>query len=92
MKQSQVQGRRTSTPHLLFGTVIAGIMLSVLLEVSVQLLPPHYNPLSQPESDLAVGPYGFLMALNFVVRGIVYLTFLVAFINAVPKRVSLVVA
>ncbi len=86
MKQSQVQGRGTSTPQLLFGTVIAGIILSILLEVTVQLLPPYYNPLSQPESDLAVGPYGFLMALNFVVRGIVYLTFLVAFMNVVPKE------
>jgi hypothetical protein len=44
MKQSQGQGRRTSIPHLLFGMVIAGIMLSVLLEVTAQLVPPHYNP------------------------------------------------
>lgn len=86
MKQYQVQGRGTSTPQILFGTVIAGIILSILLEVTAQLLTPYYNLLSQPESNLAVGPYGFLMALNFVVRGIVYLTFLVAFMNAVPKE------
>ncbi|HEX3641305.1 MAG TPA: DUF998 domain-containing protein, partial [Ktedonobacteraceae bacterium] len=86
MKQSQAQGRGTSTSHLLFGTVIVGIMLCVLLEVSVQLLPPHYNPLSQPESDLAVGPYGFLMALTFAIRGVVYLIFLVAFMSVIPKE------
>ena len=60
MKQFQVQGRETSRLHLLLGTVMVCIVLSVLLEVIVQLLPPHYNPLSQSESDLAVGPYGFL--------------------------------
>ncbi|HEY4033996.1 MAG TPA: DUF998 domain-containing protein [Ktedonobacteraceae bacterium] len=86
MNQSQVQGRRTGTPQLLFGIVVAGIILSILLEVTAQLLPPYYNPISQPESDLAVGPYGFLMALNFVVRGIVYLAFLAAFMKAVPKE------
>lgn len=85
MKQSQVQGRETSTPHLLLGTVIACIMLSILLEVTAQLLPPYYNAISQPESDLAVGPYGFLMDINFALRGVLYLIFIVTFMNIVPK-------
>ena len=62
------------------------IVLSVLLEVIVQLLPPHYNPLSQSESDLAVGPYGFLMALNFVIRGLLLLIFVAAFMSVIPKE------
>jgi Protein of unknown function (DUF998) len=82
----QAQATRTSRQGLLFGVVIVGIILAVLLEVIVQLLPPHYNPLSQSESDLAVGPYGFLMALNFVIRGLLILIFLVAFIGVIPKE------
>jgi hypothetical protein len=84
MKQPQAQATRTT--RLLFGVVIVGIMLAVLLEVIVQLLPPHYNPLSQSESDLAVGPYGFLMAINFVIRGLLILIFLVAFMRVIPQE------
>ena len=84
MKQSQGQERGTS--HLLLGAVIVGITLFVLLEVIVQLLPPHYNPLSQSESDLAVGQYGFLMALGFAIGGVLLLTFIVAFTRVIPKE------
>ncbi|HEV2662109.1 MAG TPA: DUF998 domain-containing protein [Ktedonobacteraceae bacterium] len=66
--------------------MIVGIMLVVVLEVIVQLLPPHYNPLSQSESDLAVGPYGFLMALDLVIGGVLLLLFIVAFRRVIPKE------
>ncbi len=66
--------------------MIVGIVLVVLLEVHVQLLPPHYSPLSQSESDLAVGPYGFLMALGFAVGGMLLLLFIAGFVRAVPKE------
>ena len=62
------------------------IFLVVLLEVIVQLLPPHYSPLSQSESDLAVGPYGFLMALGFAIGGVLLLIFIVAFMSVIPKE------
>jgi hypothetical membrane protein len=48
----------------------------VALDVVAQLLPPHYSPITQAESDLAVGPYGYVMTLNFVVRGVFSLSFL----------------
>lgn len=51
--------------------VTGGICLYILLDVIAQLLPPHYNPVSQPESFLAVGLYGWLMSINFVLRGII---------------------
>lgn len=86
MKYSQVQRRETSRLHPLFGMVIVGILLFVLLEVIVQFLPPHYNPLSQSESDLAVGPYGFLMALGFVIGGALLLIFIAAFTRIIPKE------
>lgn len=38
---------------------IVGIALYVVIDVITQLLPPHYNPISQAESNLAVGPYGY---------------------------------
>ncbi len=46
------------------------------LDVIAQLLPPHYSAITQAESDLAVGPYGWVMTVNFVVRGVLSLGFL----------------
>ena len=49
----------------------------VALDVIAQLLPPHYSPISQAESELAVGPYGYVMTVNFVIRGALSASFLV---------------
>lgn len=86
MKQVQGQERGTGTNRLLFGAVLVGVILFVLLEVIVQLLPPHYSPLSQSESDLAVGPYGFLMALGFAIGSLLLLLFIVGFMRVIPKQ------
>ena len=64
--------------------VLIGIALYVLLDIIVQVLPPHYSALSQPESDLAVGPFGFLMAINFVIRGLVALALVWALVKHLP--------
>lgn len=73
---------------------IVGIVLYVTLDVIAQLLPPHYSALAQAESDLAVGPYGFVMTINFVVRGLLALALVWALSRAVAKsglsRVGLV--
>jgi MFS family permease len=60
----------------LFAEAIVGIFLYVILDIVAQSLPPHYNPVSQAESDLAVGPYGYVMTLNFINRGILSSCFL----------------
>jgi hypothetical membrane protein len=86
MKQPQIQGKGASSLRLLLGAVIVGIVLFVLLEVIVQLLPPHYNPISQSESDLAVGSYGFLMDLGFAIGGLLTLIFVAAFTRVIPKQ------
>ncbi len=66
---------------------IGGIVLYAALDALVQSLPPHYSALSQAESDLAVGPYGYIMAVNFLNRGILSLLFLLGFSRAVkPSR------
>ncbi len=61
--------------------VDAAVLLYVALDLVAQLLPPHYSPISQAESDLAVGRYGYVMTLNFVNRGAFSLVFLYAFMR-----------
>ena len=58
--------------------VVAGIVLYALLDAIAQVLPPHYSPIRDAESDLAVGPYGYVMAINFVNRGLLSLVFVYA--------------
>jgi hypothetical membrane protein len=76
--------RRISLVALL---VIVGIVLYVILDVIAQLLPPHYNPITQAESDLAVGPYGFIMVINFVLRGLIALALLWVLTASLQKGV-----
>jgi hypothetical membrane protein len=64
--------------RVLFAVAIIGVVIYVILDAVAQSLPPHYSPISQAESELAVGPYGYIMTLNFVNRGIFSLCFLFA--------------
>ncbi len=78
-------GPRVDSPgtatRRLFLAVDVAVILYLLLDIVAQLLPPHYNPVNTAESDLAVGPYGYIMALNFVNRGLLSLAFLYAFVR-----------
>jgi hypothetical protein len=65
----------------LFWAAILGLVLYVALDVVAQLLPPHYSPISQAESDLAVGEFGFIMTINFLNRGVLSLVFIFAFLK-----------
>lgn len=65
----------------LFWVVILELVLYVALDVVAQLLPPHYSPISQAESDLAVGKFGFIMTINFLNRGVLSLLFIFAFLQ-----------
>lgn len=58
------------------------IVLYVVLDIIAQILQPHYDAISQPESDLAVGPYGDIMTANFLLRGILSILFIVALTRA----------
>jgi hypothetical protein len=64
---------------------IALIVLYALLDGVAQVLPPHYSPISQAESDLAVGPYGYVMTINFVNRGVLSLLFVFGFAGALKQ-------
>ena len=72
--------------RLMFAATIAGISLYVVLDAVAQSLPPHYSPVRQAESDLAVGPYGYIMAVNFVNRGVFSLLFLLGLMKRLPSR------
>ncbi len=73
----------------LFWIVIAGIILYVILDAVAQLLPPYYSPISQAESDLAIGQYGYIMTINFLNRGIFSLLFLYVFLKTIrPSEIE----
>ena len=58
--------------HRLLATVaLVGAVLYVLVDIVLQVLPPHYSVVSEAESNLAVGPYGWIMNLNFLARGVI---------------------
>jgi len=73
LDSSSLQGRWTRAS---LWAAVFGIALYLALDALAQLLPPHYSPISQAESDLAVGPYGYIMAINFLNRGALSFLFL----------------
>jgi hypothetical protein len=70
----------THNPRTYFIATIIGILLYLVLDIIAQMLPPHYNFITQAESDLAVGPYGYVMAINFLIRGLFSLSFIIGLI------------
>ncbi len=76
MASSLDDSSQSKRARYLFAGAIAGIILYVILDAVAQSLPPYYSPISQAESDLAVGPYGYIMTLNFIDRGVLSLCFL----------------
>lgn len=66
--------------------VLVACGLYTVLDIVAQLLPPHYSPIRQAESDLAVGPYGWLMSVNFVVRGVLAAAGARAIALSFPRR------
>lgn len=78
--------RRQQRAILAFTVTIIGIVAYVLLNVIAQLLPPHYSPLSQAISDLALGPYGWLLAVIFLLYSVLSLAFLLGYIWGTSKE------
>ena len=71
-----------TNPRRLCLAVIAAVVLYVVLDAVAQSLPPHYSPIRDAESDLAVGPFGYIMTMNFLNRGVFSLIFLYALSKA----------
>ncbi len=78
-RKERVQSERYEIPktsgYMLLATC-ALLILYLVIDTVAQILPPHYSPIRDAESDLAVGPYGFLMTVNFVNRGVLSILFL----------------
>ncbi len=49
---------------------MAGVITYIGVDVLLQRLPPHYSVIRDAESNLAVGPYGWVMNLNFLGRAV----------------------
>ena len=60
------------------------VLLYVLIDVVLQFLPPHYSVVSDAESDLAVGPFGGAMNLNFLARAVMSGCVVVAVVLTAP--------
>lgn len=66
---------------------MVGVVVYVLVDVVLQFLPPHYSAISDAESNLAVGPYGWIMNLNFLGRAVLTLCAAVAIgLSGPPSR------
>lgn len=61
---------------------LALISVCSVLDIVAQLLPPYHRPVTQAESDLAAGPFGYVMTINFVVRGVLALSLLLGIVTA----------
>jgi hypothetical protein len=56
---------------------MALVLVYVAVDIILQSLPPHYSVISDAESNLAVGEFGWVMDLNFVSRAVMTLCVLV---------------
>jgi hypothetical membrane protein len=62
------------TKHLLQCGLVAGPLFMITLLVE-GILKPGYDPIRHPGSSLALGPYGWIQSLNFLVSGLLALAF-----------------
>jgi hypothetical protein len=65
----------TRTDHhrarrLLALAAMIGVAIYVIVDVVLQFLLPHYSAISEAESNLGVGPFGWIMNINFFGRAI----------------------
>jgi hypothetical membrane protein len=78
-------GRRPRARRALATIAAIGVIVYLVLDVILQLLPPHYSVISDAESDLAVGPFGSIMAVNFFGRGVTSAAAIGAIILTSPR-------
>jgi hypothetical membrane protein len=64
---------------------MVGVLVYVAVDIVLQFMPPHYSAISQAESDLAVGPFGWIMSINFFGRGVTSAMLIVAIVSTGPR-------
>jgi hypothetical membrane protein len=65
-----MRGLTAGNGRVLALIAMIGVLVYVSVDVVLHLLPPHYSPISEAESNLAVGPFGWIMNLNFLGRAV----------------------
>jgi hypothetical membrane protein len=63
--------RLTTSQLALFAS--SGVVIYVLIDVALAVLRPDLSLLHRAESDYGVGPYSWLMDINFLLRGVLSL-------------------
>ncbi|MEO6892600.1 MAG: DUF998 domain-containing protein [Ktedonobacteraceae bacterium] len=66
----KLASQQTNRLKWLAWSTMGGIILYVMLVVVLHFLRPDYNPIFNAESDFGVGAFSFLMAIAFVLRGL----------------------
>lgn len=63
-----------------------GVLMYVAVDVALAVLRPDLSLIHNPESDYGVGPFSWLMDLNFLLRGALSLCLVGAWARSVPRR------
>ena len=73
---AQVPERRAVVAALAAAGIVGPILFTVVFVIH-GLLRPGYSPVADPISALAIGPYGWVQDLNFIVFGVLMLAYAV---------------
>ena len=73
---AQVPERRPLVAALAAAGIVGPILFTVVFVIH-GLLRPGYSPVADPISALAIGPYGWVQDLNFIVFGVLMLAYAV---------------
>ena len=65
---------------------IVGIAYFAIIIIALHFLRPDLNPLSQPTSEYAVGPYGFLMTSAFLSISVASFALVIGLYQGVSQR------
>lgn len=66
---------------------MVGVVVYAAVDVVLQLLPPHYSAISDAESNLGVGPFGWVMSLNFLGRAVTSIALAGALLRSVRPSI-----
>jgi len=80
--------------RLLAWAAVAGIVGYLAIDIALAFLRPDYALLHNAESDYGVGPWSWLMDVNFILRGAASLAVVAAIVRggAVPPRLRAALA
>jgi hypothetical membrane protein len=78
----QTADQSPSSARTWAGLAAAGVVLYVLVDIALALVRPGLSLVHNPESDYGVGPFSWLMDLNFLLRGALTACLLLAIVRS----------